>query len=147
MPEGMMQADLSRPVVEVKDHFTGRSRYEMYTYGEQVVVMPLEKLTGRAKGDPDRERKLARLIKDMTGVRADVTLQGNRAKVSVRDRDVPVVLGRGGSTVRERRPGRGVAEAAVAPAVANRAGRSSTRRSMSSRPISGYCWTVSGASG
>src|SRR5688572_18922261 len=36
VPFGMTDADLARPVVEVKDVMTGRPLYELYTYGEQV---------------------------------------------------------------------------------------------------------------
>jgi ATPase len=38
----MMSEDLARPVVEVKDFHTGQLVYELYSFGEQVVVMPLD---------------------------------------------------------------------------------------------------------
>jgi ATPase len=41
VPEGMFQADLARPVISVTDFRTGREAFELYTYGEQVVVMPV----------------------------------------------------------------------------------------------------------
>jgi ATPase len=43
VPNGMIEADLARPVVEVKDFDTGDVEYEMYVYGEQTVVMPIKK--------------------------------------------------------------------------------------------------------
>jgi ATPase len=43
VPAGMMEADLARPVIVVKDFDTGAVEYEMYTYGDQIVVMPVTK--------------------------------------------------------------------------------------------------------
>jgi ATPase len=40
-PSGMLSEDLARPVVEVKDFYTWQLVYELYSFGEQVVVMPL----------------------------------------------------------------------------------------------------------
>lgn len=45
-PSGMMSEDLARPVVEVKNFFNWQIMYELYSFGEQIVVMPLEKLAG-----------------------------------------------------------------------------------------------------
>ena len=39
VPNGMMEADLARPVVEVRDFETGKVEYEIYTFGEQTVIM------------------------------------------------------------------------------------------------------------
>ena len=41
VPEGMFQADLARPVISVTDFRSGREVFELYTYGDQVVVMPV----------------------------------------------------------------------------------------------------------
>ena len=43
VPHGMREADLARPVVEVCDFIDGKSEYELYSYGEEVVVIPLIK--------------------------------------------------------------------------------------------------------
>ncbi len=43
VPTGMVEADLSRPVIEVRDFETQELDYEIYTYGEQTVVVPMKK--------------------------------------------------------------------------------------------------------
>lgn len=43
VPAGMTEADLARPVIIVKDFETKAVEYEMYTYGEEIVVMPVAK--------------------------------------------------------------------------------------------------------
>ncbi len=44
LPTGLREADLSRPVIEVRDFLTGELEYEIYTFGEQTVVVPVKKL-------------------------------------------------------------------------------------------------------
>jgi len=39
VPTGMTEADLSRPVIEVRDFDTNELEYEIYTYGDQTVVI------------------------------------------------------------------------------------------------------------
>ena len=39
VPTGMKEADLARPVIEVRDFETGKLKNEIYTYGEQTIVM------------------------------------------------------------------------------------------------------------
>jgi ATPase len=41
VPSGMTEADLARPVVEVRDLLTDALEFEIYSYGEQTVVIPV----------------------------------------------------------------------------------------------------------
>jgi ATPase len=47
VPTGMTEADLARPVVEVRDFETKELEFELYTYGEQTVVVPIKKKLGQ----------------------------------------------------------------------------------------------------
>ena len=50
LPTGMTERDLSRPLIEVKDFLTNKLEYEIYTFGEQIVVAPvLKKGQGKTK--------------------------------------------------------------------------------------------------
>ncbi|MCC6046065.1 MAG: Flp pilus assembly complex ATPase component TadA [Ignisphaera sp.] len=44
LPTGLREADLARPVVEVKDFLTNELEYEIYVFGEQTVVVPVKKV-------------------------------------------------------------------------------------------------------
>lgn len=46
VPYGMREADLARPVIEVRDFETRSPEYELYSYGEEVVVIPIKKRAG-----------------------------------------------------------------------------------------------------
>lgn len=41
VPDGMLSEELSRPVIVVSSFLSKRKLYEIYTFGEQVVVMPI----------------------------------------------------------------------------------------------------------
>jgi len=41
VPTGMTEADLARPVIEVRDFLSSKLEYEIYSYGEQTVIIPV----------------------------------------------------------------------------------------------------------
>lgn len=41
IPDGMMSEDMARPVIVVSSFLTKKVEYEIYTFGEQIVVMPI----------------------------------------------------------------------------------------------------------
>ena len=45
LPTGLREAELTRPVVEVRDFMTGELEYEIYTFGEQTMVVPVKTLS------------------------------------------------------------------------------------------------------
>ena len=45
VPSGMTEADLARPVIEVHDLESGKLVFEIYSYGEETVVIPVQKST------------------------------------------------------------------------------------------------------
>jgi ATPase len=99
VPVGMTDADLARPVVEVKDVMTGRAVYEMYTYGEQVVVMPLETAQSNDPGDRLMGREVERLLRKYVSGPMDIQVRGRKAIVSVDETEVAQLIGKGGKTV------------------------------------------------
>ena len=52
----MTEQDLARPVITIADFETGKVEYEIYTYGEQVVVIPIA-LHGKAENLPGSLQK------------------------------------------------------------------------------------------
>lgn len=47
VPEGMESDDLARPVIVITSFLTKTAEYEIYTFGEQIVVMPLSEVDGK----------------------------------------------------------------------------------------------------
>jgi ATPase len=52
VPNGMTEADLARPVVEVTDFETNKLEFEIYSYGEETIVVPV---TGQSDASPTRK--------------------------------------------------------------------------------------------
>jgi len=67
MPTGMTEADLARPVVEVRDFETGELEFEMYVYGEQTVVIPIKKRV-KTKSDFIAEENVAERLRRKLGL-------------------------------------------------------------------------------
>ena len=104
VPSGMTEADLARPVIVVNDFRTKKDLYEIYTYGEQVVVMPVEGKSGReAKGmNKLAEDQLLQLLQGWTSGDIKVEIVGpNKAKVFVDEDEIGRLIGKGGETIRE----------------------------------------------
>jgi ATPase len=63
VPAGMQSEDLARPVIEVSSFFDKQIVFEIYTFGEQIVVMPLwEEIT--TKNKPSKMAEYAKVAID-----------------------------------------------------------------------------------
>ncbi|MFN6992206.1 MAG: LAGLIDADG family homing endonuclease, partial [Fervidobacterium sp.] len=63
VPTGMTEADLARPIVEVRDFETGKLIYEIYSYGEENVVIPIKEEKASAIEDLARKTILHEIKK------------------------------------------------------------------------------------
>ncbi|WP_340819791.1 PINc/VapC family ATPase [Methanolobus sp. WCC4] len=100
VPAGMMEADLARPVILVSDLETGKSEFEIYTYGEQVVVMPLGNEQQRSPSWKLAESEVKDFISSYASGPVEVEMTSdNRALVHVKDKDLPKIIGKGGKTI------------------------------------------------
>jgi len=116
VPEGMFEQDLARPVVVAQDLHTGEPRFEMYTYGDQLVVMPINSGGdggggGRGRGGSTpgvtarrqvTEEDIIETLEALVTGPVDVVMPfPGRARVYVEPGDASAIIGRGGSTVKE----------------------------------------------
>jgi ATPase len=100
VPAGMTESDLARPVINVKDLESGRAEYEVYTFGEQVVVMPVEAVKRPKASWKATEKDVKREVARFARGDVEVEMTGDRkAIVRVREKDIPAILGRGGKTI------------------------------------------------
>jgi len=103
VPTGMTEEDLSRPLVEVRDFETGQLVYEIYTFGEENVVISIdEKKT--AKKHPIRKLATERILQEVR--RFDDAAQvevvsDNKIVVKVDNKIIPRIIGREGETVKK----------------------------------------------
>jgi ATPase len=100
VPVGMTEADLARPVIVVKDFETDKAEYELYTYGEEIVIMPVAKNSKR----PASWDLAARQIEDemahhLKGPFEVEMLSDSSAVVRVREEEAPRVIGKSGKNI------------------------------------------------
>ena len=50
VPTGMTESDLTRPVIEVRDFFTGKLEFDIFTFGEETTIMPVNRSAGGGGG-------------------------------------------------------------------------------------------------
>jgi len=101
VPSGMTEADLARPIVEVHDFETGKLVYEIYTYGEQTIVVPVsESATKQSKMHKYAQRGFQEYFEQFSdNPRVDV-VGNNKIIVYIADDEMPGLIGRGGERIK-----------------------------------------------
>ena len=100
----MLEADLSRPVIEIRDFETGDLKHEVYTYGEQTIVMEVGK-TKFEKTPMQKivEREITQEVKRRipeAAVKVDMK-SDKRATVWLDEKNIPKLIGKKGKTIDE----------------------------------------------
>ncbi|ADZ08871.1 PilT protein domain protein [Methanobacterium lacus] len=105
VPTGMLEADLSRPVIEITDFETGDLVHEVYTYGEQTIVMDVgvetryEKTPVQKIAEKEIVKEIKRRIPDAT---VEVSMKSDkRATVRINEDNIPKLIGKKGKTIDE----------------------------------------------
>ncbi|WP_262175214.1 PINc/VapC family ATPase [Haloarcula laminariae] len=102
VPHGLMEEDLARPVIVVRDFETGQPEYEIYTFNRQVVTVPLNEDEDQQDSGVDRlaKQEVEREIRSIARGHVDVELRGpDTAVVWVEEDDIPQVIGKGGGRI------------------------------------------------
>ncbi|MAG48083.1 ATPase [archaeon] len=101
VPSGMTEQDLARPVIEIRDFESNNLEYEMYSYGEETVVIPVSESN---KGSNPAQELAAKQIEDEfydminTEVKAEVVNDG-KVRVYVPEQYIPRIIGKEGKNI------------------------------------------------
>ena len=111
VPTGMKEADLARPVIEVRDFETGELKNEIYTYGEQTIVMDIDLVNGsnseegyKSSVDKIAEKEILRKIKKILPKKSKVDVEvisPERANIYIPEEFVPKIIGKNGKRTAE----------------------------------------------
>jgi ATPase len=107
VPSGMTEQDLARPIVEVKDFYSKETEYEIYSYGEENVIIPLKNIDkATEKNNSNKINKLAeskiREIINRFDPTAEIKIiSSDKVRILLNKEVIPKIIGRGGSTISE----------------------------------------------
>jgi len=97
VPTGMTEADLARPVIEVFDFFQNTLRYEIYSYGEETVIIPVEDTKS-----PSQKLAEKQLLKEIRQYSKDAEVEivsSNRANIFIPEKDIAQIIGTKGKRI------------------------------------------------
>ncbi len=99
VPTGMTEADLARPVIEIRDFIHNSLEYEIYSFGEETVVIPVTKETSPVRNLASKtiEQEIKRKLRT-NNVKVDV-LSDRKAVVYVDQRNIPKIIGKKGERI------------------------------------------------
>ncbi|MCK5587958.1 MAG: Flp pilus assembly complex ATPase component TadA [Candidatus Lokiarchaeota archaeon] len=106
VPSGMFEADLARPIIEIRDFDTDKLLYELYTFGEQVVVIPISS-TEKKKVAPKISEEQRDTILSVFGRYVPYApleiepLSESRIIVRTNKEYVPQIIGKNGEKIKE----------------------------------------------
>ena len=103
-PPTGMQEELARPVIEVVEFPSGKITHEMFAFGSEIAVVPVE---GRKAGALSPMKMLARdqlthIIQQWVGVQCQVQFKGeSSATIYAPQNMISTLIGKGGENVRQ----------------------------------------------
>lgn len=101
VPTGMTEQDLARPVIEIRNFENQNLEYEIYTYGEENIVIPISKEAKTGGIAKLAETKIRETIRKFDTSAEIEIISNNSIKVRVDKNVIPSIIGRGGSTINE----------------------------------------------
>ena len=111
VPTGMEERDLARPVIEVRDFETGTLVNEIYTYGEQTIVMDIGMVEQSKKANKKdktpvqliAEREILKTMKRIVPKAAiEVDMESDRrVNIYITEKYIPKIIGKGGKRITE----------------------------------------------
>jgi len=100
VPSGMTSLDLARPVIEVRDFETGKLEYEIYTYGEENIIVPVSEVERYLKDSMKliEEKLIERFRLYDPNAEVEIVSPG-KAIVRIDKSILPKIIGRKGETI------------------------------------------------
>jgi len=101
VPTGMTESDLARPVIEIRNFENDVLEHEIYTFGEENVIVPVGKKVDKIGIEKLAEDKIKETFRQYDPNAEVEILSDNRVKVMVNERSIASIIGRGGSNINE----------------------------------------------
>ena len=104
-PPSGMQEELARPVIEVVEFPSGKITHEMFAFGSEIAVVPVDGVSSSKGVSPVAalaRDQLVKKIRDWVGVSCGVKISGtNSAEIYAPKGVVSTLIGKGGENIRD----------------------------------------------
>lgn len=101
VPTGMTESDLARPVIEIRNFADNVLENEIYTFGEENVIVPVSKRAQKVGIEKLAEDKIRDIFRKFDPRVEVEILADNRVKVLVDKQSIASIIGKGGSNINE----------------------------------------------
>jgi len=101
VPTGMTESDLARPVIEIRNFENNVLEHEIYTFGEENVIVPVQQRAEKMGIEKLAEDKIQEYFQKYDSNAQVEILSENRVKVRVHEDCIASIIGRGGSNIDE----------------------------------------------
>jgi len=101
VPTGMTESDLARPVIEIRNFENNVLEHEIYTFGEENVIVPIGKKTQKVGIEKLAQDKIRDTFKRYDPHSEVEILSDSRVRVFVDKQAIPSIIGRGGSNIND----------------------------------------------
>ncbi|MFB6175096.1 MAG: PINc/VapC family ATPase [Candidatus Nanohalobium sp.] len=99
VPEGMTEEDLARPVIQISRFEDDAPVYEIYTYGEETVVVPVSEASKESGAQRLAKEQLMHLIGNRVNSPEIEFISDNHIRLMVSEDEVSHVIGKGGENI------------------------------------------------
>ena len=98
VPEGMTEEDLARPVIQIRTFEDSKPVYEVYTYGEETVVIPVGE---REESGAEKlaKEQVEHFLKGRVSDPEIEFVSSNHIKMFVDEDEISQVIGKGGENI------------------------------------------------
>ncbi|NOS62652.1 MAG: Flp pilus assembly complex ATPase component TadA [Nitrosarchaeum sp.] len=101
VPTGMTESDLARPVIEIRNFADNILEHEIYTFGEENVIVPVSKKAPKVGIEKLAEDKIRDIFRKFDPRVEVEILSDNKVKVLVDKQCMASIIGKGGSNINE----------------------------------------------
>jgi len=101
VPSGMTEADLARPIVVITDFETEKLIYEIYSYGEQTVVVPVQEEVTKSGVHRLAEENIKREFLKITDDAEVNCISDNKCVVKVPEQFIARIIGKEGNNINQ----------------------------------------------
>ncbi|WP_414837238.1 PINc/VapC family ATPase [Candidatus Nanosalina sp. VS9-1] len=99
VPEGMTEEDLARPVIQIQNFETEEAEYEIYTYGEETVVVPTSGETEESGAERLARKQLEHQLRQYVDNPEIEFISDDHIKLFVDEDDISHIIGKGGENI------------------------------------------------